>query len=58
MSSPSVFQCNDFWQLLCSMDANDLDNLPGKEGKIVLLALLKMIFFHTDRNESSDVTLE
>lgn len=56
--SSSVFQCNDFWQLLCSMDVNDLDNLPGKEGKIAMLAHLKMIFFHTDRNESSNVTLK
>lgn len=40
------------------MDANDPDNLPGKEGKIVLLALLKMIFFHTDGNESSNVTVK
>lgn len=40
------------------MDANDLDSLPGKEGKNVLLALLEMIFFHTDRNDSSNVTLK
>lgn len=40
------------------MDANDLDNLPGKVGEIVLLALLKMIFFHTGRNDSSKVTLK
>lgn len=40
------------------MDADDLDNLPGKEGKIMLPALLKVIFFHTDRNDSSNVTLK
>lgn len=40
------------------MDANDLDSLPGKEGKIVLIVLLKMIFFHTDRNDSSKLTVK
>lgn len=43
--------------ILYSVDADDLDNLSEKEGEIVLPALLKMIFFHTDRNDSSNVTL-
>lgn len=40
------------------MDANDLNNLPGKEGKVMLLVPLKMIFFHTGINDSSKVTLK
>lgn len=40
------------------MDANDPNNLLGKEGKMMLLALLKMIFFHAGINDSSTVTLK
>ena len=40
------------------MGANDLNDLPGKEGKMMLLALLKMIFFHMGINDSSKVTLK
>lgn len=40
------------------MDANELNNLPEKEGKMMLLALLKIIFFHTGIDDSSKVTLK
>lgn len=40
------------------MDANELNNLPEKEGKMMLLALLKIIFFHTGINDSLEVTLK
>lgn len=40
------------------MDANDLNSLPGKGREMMLLALLKIIFFHTGINNSSKVTLK
>lgn len=46
------------WPLQYSMDANDLNNFPVKEKKMMLLAILKMFFFHTGINDSSKVTLK
>lgn len=44
------------WQLQYSIDANDLSNLPVKKEKIMLLALLKMVFFYAVIADSSKVT--
>lgn len=46
------------WQLQYSMNANYLNSLSGNEGKMMLLAPLKIIFFYTGINDSSKVTLK
>lgn len=40
------------------MDANDLSNLPVKKEKMMLLALLKMIFFYAGINDSSKIKIK